>query len=98
MFEPKPDAPRGLLVTVYVNGEPVAVGADDSVAVAALLANQGSTRTSPVTGEPRAPYCMIGVCFECLMTIDGVPSRQACLERVAPGMRIERQIGPRGGL
>jgi hypothetical protein len=38
---------------------------------------------------------MMGVCFECLMVIDGMPSRQACMVRVTPGMRIERQLGPR---
>jgi NADH dehydrogenase/NADH:ubiquinone oxidoreductase subunit G len=34
---------------------------------------------------------MMGVCFECLMVIDGVPSRQACMVPVREGMRIERQ-------
>ena len=37
----------------------------------------------------------MGVCFECLMVIDGVASRQACMVPVRPGMRIERQAGPR---
>jgi hypothetical protein len=82
-------------VTVYVDGQPVSVAANESAAAAALQAGLDHTRTSPITGEKRAPYCMIGVCFECLMVIDGVPSRQACMVRVAPGMRIERQLGPR---
>jgi D-hydroxyproline dehydrogenase subunit gamma len=38
---------------------------------------------------------MMGVCFECLVTIDGVGSRQACLARVRDGMRIETQQGKR---
>ena len=41
----------------------------------------------------RAPYCMIGVCFDCLMKIDGEPNRQACLVTVKEGMKIERQVG-----
>ena len=81
-------------VTVYVEGKPVSVSANESAA-AALHAGLGHTRTSPITGEKRAPYCMMGVCFECLMVIDGVPSRQACMVRVHPGMRIERQSGAR---
>ena len=48
-----------------------------------------------MSGAPRAPYCMMGVCFDCLMTIDGVASRQACLVPVREGMRIERQRGAR---
>lgn len=82
-------------VTVFVDGQSVSVGANESAAAAALQAGLVHTRTSPITGEKRAPYCMMGVCFECLMVIDGMPSRQACMVKVAPGMRIERQLGPR---
>ena len=78
-------------IVVYVEGNPVEVSPNDTAASAALRAGLGFTRTSPVTGEKRAPYCMMGVCFECLMTIDGIASRQACMVPVRPGMRIERQ-------
>ena len=80
-------------ITVYVDGTPVSVNANDSAAAAAVHAGIGYTRLTPVTGEKRAPYCMMGVCFECLMVIDDVPSRQACMVRVQPGMRIDRQTG-----
>ncbi|RPI42440.1 MAG: (2Fe-2S)-binding protein [Betaproteobacteria bacterium] len=82
-------------IVVYVEGTPVEVSAHDTAASAALRAGLGHTRTSPITGEKRAPYCMMGVCFECLMVIDGAASRQACMVPVRPGMRIERQHGPR---
>jgi len=48
-----------------------------------------------VSGAPRAPYCMMGVCFDCLVTIDGVGNRQACLVRVTDGMAIAMQRGKR---
>ena len=83
------------IITVYVEGKAIDVSATESAAGAALRAGLGYTRTSPVSGEKRAPYCMMGVCFECLMVIDGVPSRQACMVTVQPGMRIERQAGMR---
>jgi predicted molibdopterin-dependent oxidoreductase YjgC len=38
---------------------------------------------------------MMGVCFECLVTIDGVGNRQACLISVRAGMRVETQSGAR---
>jgi D-hydroxyproline dehydrogenase subunit gamma len=82
-------------MTVYVDGKPVEANVNDSAAAAALRADIGYTRTSPVSGEKRAPYCMMGVCFDCLMVIDGVASRQACMVAVRPGMRIERQSGKR---
>ena len=94
MFRKLPDAP-GEAVTVTVEGRPVRVTKGDSAAAAALLAGLVPTRLTPVDDSPRAPYCMMGVCFECLMVIDGVPSRQACLVPVAEGMRIERQAGRR---
>jgi D-hydroxyproline dehydrogenase subunit gamma len=80
-------------ITIFVDGKPVEANVNDSAASAALRANLGYTRTSPVTGEKRAPYCLMGVCFECLMVIDGVASRQACMVSVRPGMLIERQLG-----
>ncbi|MEQ1776460.1 MAG: (2Fe-2S)-binding protein [Burkholderiales bacterium] len=83
------------MITVYIEGKPVDVNVNDSAAAAALRAGIGYTRTSPVSGEKRAPYCMMGVCFECLMVIDGVASRQACMIKVQPGMRIKRQLGAR---
>ena len=43
-----------------------------------------------------APYCMMGVCFDCLAEIDGVPNRQSCMVEARPGMRIRRQIRARG--
>ena len=82
-------------MVVYVEGKPIEAHAGDTAASAALRAGIGFTRLSPVTGEKRAPYCMMGVCFECLMTIDGIASRQACMVPVRPGMRIERQPGER---
>jgi len=85
----------GECVTVYVDGTPVQANAIESAAAAVLRSGLTPTRTTPASGEPRAPYCMMGVCFECLMSIDGIPSRQACLVPVREGMRIDRQFGPR---
>ncbi len=94
MFRKPPEA-IARAVTVYVQGRPVQVNAGESAAAAALLAGLVATRHSPVSGTPRAPFCMMGICFECLMVIDGVASRQACLVSVREGMRIEPQDGRR---
>ena len=72
------------------------VPAGESVAAAVLVHALDHTRTTPISGAPRAPLCMMGVCFECLMEIDGVANRQACLVPVAEGMRIRRQNGVGG--
>ena len=93
MFRKLPDAPAGETVTLLVEGKPVAVQGGLSVAAALLLAGIPVTRTTPVSGAPRAPYCMMGVCFDCLMVIDGVADRQACMVAVANGMTVKRQSG-----
>ena len=44
-------------------------------------------RATAVSGAPRLPYCMMGVCFDCLVTIDGVGNRQGCLVPVPRACR-----------
>lgn len=88
-------APRRVLIApkrveVRLNGE--SLQASEGVSVAAALRAMGvvAWRTNPVTGEPRAAYCGMGVCFECELSIDGVVSR-ACMAHVTPGMSIETE-------
>lgn len=85
------DAP----VTLTVDGKPVTAREGDTVAAALLAAGIDHCRTTPVSGAPRAPYCLMGVCFECLVTVDGVGSRQGCLVPVRVGMKVETQLGKR---
>lgn len=66
-----------------------------SAAAALLAAGWSSIRETPVSGAARGPYCLIGVCFDCLAEIDGVPNRQSCMVAVRPGMKIRRQRGAR---
>lgn len=82
-------------VAVTFNGRPLEVPAASSVAAALLAAGVQRFRNSPVSGSGRAPYCMMGVCFECLLEIDGVPNRQGCLVPLEAGMTIRTQDGVR---
>ncbi len=79
-------------LTVTIDGAPVRAAAGDSVATVLLLEG-GAYRLTAVKGEARAPYCMIGNCFDCLVEIDGVANRQGCLVEVRDGMAIRRQRG-----
>ena len=67
----------------------------DSVAAALLAAGIAAIRDTPVSDVPRAPYCMMGVCFDCLVEVDGLGNRQACLTPVRDGMVVRRQAGAR---
>src|SRR5262249_3637287 len=82
-------------LTISVDGRQVEARAGDTVAATLLAAGFAHCRTTPVSGVPRAPYCMMGVCFECLVTVDGVGNRQACLLPVREGMCVETQRGKR---
>ena len=82
-------------VTIFIDGRPVTAELGESVAAVLLRQQEGWSRTTPVSHSPRAPYCMMGVCFECLVEIDGQGSVQSCLTPVAHGMRIARQQGRR---
>lgn len=80
-------------VSITFDGQPLKVPAGISVAAAVLgHAHAGHTCRNPVDGGARAPYCLMGVCFECLMEIDGEPNVQSCLVTVRDGMDVKRQL------
>jgi len=86
---------KGTTLLLKVDGREVRARDGDTVAAALLAAGIDHIRTTPVSGAPRAPYCLMGVCFDCLVTIDGVGNRQACLVPVRDGMTVETQQGKR---
>ena len=87
MFARLPD-PALAAVGITIDGAPFVAREDDSVAAALLAAGTVAFRVTPTSGAPRGPFCMMGVCFDCLVEIDGRPNEQACMTAVAPGMRI----------
>jgi len=94
MFRPRPDSATST-IAVEVEGRIVRVPEGASAAASVLLAGLAGIRDTPVTASGRLPYCMMGVCFDCLAEIDGVPNRQSCMVAARPGMRIRRQRGAR---
>ncbi|SDV48032.1 (2Fe-2S)-binding protein [Chitinasiproducens palmae] len=95
MFKPlQLDAARRR-VTLTVEGRTIEARDGDSLALALMDAGIDHTRTTPVSGAPRAPLCLMGVCFECLVEVDGHPNVQACMLEVRDGMRVRLQNGAR---
>ncbi len=82
-------------VTILLDGAALAVPEGQSVAAALLSGAEGDFRRTAISGQARAPYCMIGVCFDCLVEIDGTPNRQACMVEVREGMHVRPMIGAR---
>lgn len=75
-------------VTILVDGRPVAARASDTVAAALLAAGILSLRVNAADRSPRGPYCLMGVCQDCRVEIDGEPDVQSCTASVRDGMRV----------
>jgi len=82
-------------VTIHFDGQPVSAREGDSVAAALLVADYSATRITPAGGVPRGPYCMMGICFDCLVEIDGIANLQACMTPVRDGMKVRSMPGAR---
>jgi len=80
-------------VRVFLNGEPVQAPAGQSVGAFLLTAGHRATRTTRFGGKPRGMFCGIGICFDCLVTIDGATNQRACVTRIVEGMKIKTQDG-----
>lgn len=78
------DRKQPILLTV--NGAAITVAPGTTVAAAVAIAG-AATRTS-ISGEPRGPLCGMGICFECRVTIDGMPHQRSCQILCAPGIEV----------
>lgn len=87
---------RGRQIELDVDGEPVVAYEGETVAAALLAAGIRILRVTAVSGETRGMFCGMGACYDCLMSIDGRPSRRACTVLARDGMRVRRQVGSGG--
>ncbi len=74
-------------VTIKLDGQSVVVPRGATVAAALLGLGVQAFRTS-VSGEPRGPLCAMGICYECLVTIDGRIQERACMTLCRDGMEV----------
>jgi sarcosine oxidase subunit alpha len=79
-------------IALTVNGKEIRAPQGTVVAAAVNMAGVSKFRTS-VSGEPRAPLCGMGICFECRVTIDGRRHQRSCQIFCRPGMRVETDAG-----
>jgi len=88
--------PAERLVTVVFDGAPLAMAEGESLAAGLLAAGVRMFRTTPVSGAPRGPFCMMGACFECLVEIAG-ETVQACQTPVREGLVVTHGRGRQAG-
>jgi D-hydroxyproline dehydrogenase subunit gamma len=97
MFRPVelPASEQRRSIAISVEGRWVQVREGETLATALLGAGVVPLRHTAVSGQPRAPLCLMGVCFECLVEVDGMQNVQACMVEVRDGMRVRLSPGAR---
>jgi len=85
--------------TFDFDGRPIPFVPGQSVGAALTGAGVRSWRTTRKEGRPRGLFCGIGICFDCLVTVDGRPNERACLLPASAGVVLTTQEGTgHGGL
>ena len=84
---------RGPARIILVDGEELTAYEGESIAAALLASGRRFTRWTARAGEPRGYFCGMGVCQDCLVTVDGLPNVRACMTPVRDRLRVETQRG-----
>lgn len=79
--------------TFDFDGQSIGFVTGQTVGAALTAAGVRSWRTTRGRGRPRGLFCGIGICFDCLVVVDGRPNQRACLVPVEPGMVVHTQEG-----
>jgi len=90
-----PDAPprladlqRGPRIHFTCDGQTIVAYGGETIAVALLAAGHRTLRVAPRTGAPRGLFCAMGVCFDCVMHVEGQAGVRTCLTPVQDGMVV----------
>ena len=74
---------------ISIDGAPLEVAPGTTVAAAMVEAGLTAFHHSPRLGHPRGMFCGMGVCFACLLSVNGRPDVRACLIEVTDDMVVE---------
>lgn len=80
-------------IKIKIDGKVISAFRGEPIATALLAAGIKVCRETPKQGEPRGPFCMIGQCTDCMMTVNGKPNVLTCITPVEEDMRVETQRG-----
>ena len=80
-------------LTFFFDGIEVSAIPGQSIGAALLESGRKVLRSTRIENKPRGMFCGIGVCFDCLVVINGVPNQRACLTEVAEAIQVINQQG-----
>ena len=84
----------GKAISIRVDGEQLTGVEGQSIAGVLLASGRLDWRVTSIDGRPRGVFCGIGVCFDCLVTVNDEPDVRACLQRAVHGDVVARQHDP----
>ena len=79
--------------TFEFDGLPVPFRSGQTIGAALVADGRLGWRTTRVEDRPRGIFCGIGVCFDCLVVVDGEPNRRACLTPATSDLAVSTQVG-----
>lgn len=88
----EPHISRGNKVKFILDGQEVSAFEGETVATVMMAENKVAMRTT-LNGEPRGIFCGMGVCFDCLVVVDGIKNTRACMTWAKEGMEVSTQEG-----
>ncbi len=84
----EPVIERGEPIDLLVDGEVVRAYAGETIAGALTAEGRRIFRHTEKSGEPRGVFCGIGICFDCVVTVEGLGRVRSCMVSVRPGMKV----------
>ena len=76
-------------VSFTFNGKDFVCESGQTIAAALIAADQRELRSTRFGNEPRSIFCGIGICYDCVVVVDGVSNQRSCLVEVKSGMKVE---------
>ena len=71
------------------NGKSFECESGQTIAAALIAADQRELRSTRFGNEPRSIFCGIGICYDCVVVVDGIANQRSCLVEVKSGMKVE---------
>jgi predicted molibdopterin-dependent oxidoreductase YjgC len=90
-FGQEPAGEQEFVINFTFDGQSLSARLGDTIASALYAAGIRSWRRSP-QGDERGLLCGIGVCYDCLLSVDGVANLRACQTLLTDGMRVTTNL------
>ena len=79
---------RGQAFSITVNGQPIEAYPGESIATVLAIAGYRAFRETDASDSPRGIFCGMGICFDCLVTVNGLSNQRACMTEARKGCEV----------